>query len=171
MGSSRMPERDLLALNIARAEVGVREATGLNDGKRVEEYLAAVGLPKGHPYCAAFVSWAFKKAGYDQPRTAWSPVLFPNERVVGYSSGDPSSLRFARHDGQGLVFGIYFPALKRIAHCGFVSQVKGDWIGTIEANTSLPGNREGDGVYTRTRHFRTIRCYADWTRKGGVKNR
>ncbi len=164
--SFEMTER---VLNIARAEVGVREATGLNDGKRVEEYLALVGLPKGHPYCAAFISWVFKKAGYDQPRTAWSPALFPKERVVGNSSRDLSSLRFPRDEGKGLVFGIYFPGLKRIAHCGFVSQIKGDWIHTIEANTSLPGSREGDGVYARTRHFRTIRCYADWIGKGGVK--
>lgn len=156
VSSGRMPERNLLVLNIARAEVGVREATGHNDGKRIEEYLAAVGLPKGHPYCAAFISWVFKKAGYDRPRTAWSPALFPAKLLVKTAA-------------PGNVFGIYFPALKRIAHCGFVSQIKGDWIHTIEANTSLPGSREGDGVYARTRHFRTIRCYADWIGKGGVK--
>ncbi|WP_235012527.1 hypothetical protein [Pedobacter africanus] len=53
-GSYRMPERHLLS--IARAEIGVREATGRNDGTRIEHYLAAVGLDKGHAYCAAFIS-------------------------------------------------------------------------------------------------------------------
>jgi hypothetical protein len=62
---------------IAMAELWVREKTGKNDGKRVEEYLASVKLKKGDPYCAAFVSWVFKEAGYDLPRTGWSPALFP----------------------------------------------------------------------------------------------
>lgn len=167
MCSDRLPERNLLAqplqsaaegqrlIGIARRELGVKEATGHNDGKEVEAYLQAVGMVKGQPYCAAFVSWVFKKAGYRKPRSAWSPALFPAKLQV-------------RSPAPGHVFGIYFPELKRIAHCGLVSQVKGDWIGTIEANTNLPGSREGDGVYARTRHFRTIRCYANWTGKGGL---
>lgn len=154
MGSSGLPERDLLA--IAGAEIGVREATGNNDGKRVEDYLATVGLPKGHPYCAAFISWVFKEAGYDQPRTGWSPALFPASRSV-------------KTPVPGNVFGIYFPSFKRIAHCGFVASVKGNWIGTIEANTNLSGSRDGEGVHRRMRHARTIYRYADWTRKGGLK--
>ena len=167
MGSSRLPERDLLApslsrtagrdlLVIASAEIGTLEATGNNDGKRVEEYLAAVGLPKGHPYCAAFISWVFKEAGYNQPRTGWSPALFPVSRSV-------------KTPVPGNVFGIYFPAFKRIAHCGFVSSVKDNWIGTIEANTNVSGSRDGEGVHRRMRHARTIYRYADWTRKGVLK--
>ncbi len=115
---------------IAEAELWVREATGGNDGKRVEEYLNAVGLKKGDPYCAAFVSWVFKQAGYDAPRTGWSPALFPTSRLV--KAAEP-----------GNVFGIYFPALKRIGHCGLIAGVQGDWIQTIEGNTDGSGGREG----------------------------
>src|ERR1044072_9000961 len=32
-----------------------REATGRNDGPRVEHYLSRVGLGKGYPWCAAFM--------------------------------------------------------------------------------------------------------------------
>jgi hypothetical protein len=140
-------------IELARAELGVREATGNNDGKRVEEYLTCVGLKKGQPYCAAFVSFIFKQAGYagrDAPRTGWSPALFPNDRLIK-----------ARVPGN--VFGIYFPALKRIGHCGFIERLKGDWLGTIEANTNVAGSRDGDGVYRRMRHRRTVHCMADWT--------
>lgn len=67
---------------IYSAEIGVREATGKNDGQRVEEYLAATQLGKGYAWCASFVSWVFAEAGFPQPRTPWSPALFPKERVI-----------------------------------------------------------------------------------------
>lgn len=138
---------------IAQAELWVREKTGNNDGTRVEEYLAAVGLKKSQPYCAAFVSWVFKQAGYDKPRTGWSPALFPTDKLVKAAA-------------PGNVFGIYFPALKRIGHCGLVERVDGDWINSIEANTNGSGGREGDGVYRRIRNRKTIRYFSDW--KGGT---
>src|SRR5690606_18906079 len=67
---------------IYSAEIGVREATGKNDGQRVEEYLAATQLGKGYAWCASFISWVFAEAGFSQPRTPWSPALFPKERIV-----------------------------------------------------------------------------------------
>ncbi len=146
-------ERNKL-LGIARAEIGVREKTGCNDGKRIEAYLNAVGLRKGSPYCAAFVCWVFKQTGYAEPRTGWSPALFPDRVLVKSVVAEQVS---------GLVFGLYFPSLKRIAHCGFAERLKGDWLNTIEGNTNLPGSREGDGVYRRMRHIRTIYRFADWT--------
>jgi hypothetical protein len=140
---------------IARAEVGVREV-GQNGGERVGDYLAYTGIKVPGPYCAAFVSWCFGQAGYEEPRTAWSPALFPKLRVVNL---DPSH---ARDDKRGLVFGIYFPELKRIAHCGIVEVVRGEWIQTIEGNTSPDGSREGIGVFRRLRHKRTISKYSNW---------
>jgi len=137
---------------IAQAELWVREETGNNDGARVEEYQTAVDLKKGDPYCAAFVSWVFKQAGYASPRTGWSPSLFPVAKLVKAAA-------------PGNVFGIYFPSLKRIAHCGFVVSAKGDWISTIEANTNISGSREGDGVHKRLRHRRSIYRYSDWRLK------
>jgi cell wall-associated NlpC family hydrolase len=139
---------------IALAELWVREETGKNDGTRVEEYLAVAGLKKGDPYCAAFVSWIFKEAGYDLPRTGWSPALFSTSRLV--KAAEP-----------GNVFGIYFPAMKRIAHCGLVVGSRGDWITTVEGNTDASGGREGGGVYQRLRHKKSIRLFSDWRIKGG----
>ncbi|TKC03482.1 C40 family peptidase [Pedobacter cryotolerans] len=129
--------------------MGVREATGKNDGTAVEAYLGYTGHKKGEPWCASFVSWVYGKAGYVQPRTAWSPALFPLARQ-------------AIHPLPADVFGIYFPKLKRIAHCGLVEKQQGNWITTIEGNTNIAGNREGDGVYRRLRHRRHIKSYANW---------
>jgi hypothetical protein len=143
----------LAVLPIALGEVGIRELSGNNDGMRVESYLAAVGLKKGQPWCAAFVSWVYHQAGYLQPRTGWSPALFPPNRMQKVPK-------------PGLLFGIYFPELKRIGHCGFVQHMKSDWLDTIEGNTNVAGSREGDGVYRKRRHVRTIKAYADWRGKG-----
>jgi hypothetical protein len=139
-------------LSIALAEVGVRESTGNNDGAKVEAYLSVVKLKKGQPWCAAFISWIFARAAYPAPRTGWSPALF--NRRVNTSEALP-----------GNVFGIWFGSLGRIAHVGMVEKLQGDWLLTIEGNTNIAGNREGDGVYRKWRHVKTVRGYADWLKQ------
>lgn len=134
---------------IAKAEIGVKELSNKNDGKQVEAYLASAKLKKGQPWCAAFISWVFAKAGYVEPRTGWSPALFNNTVNT-------------REILPGNVFGIWFPNLKRIAHVGMVEQQQGDWVLSIEGNTNIAGSREGDGVYRKRRHSKTIYAFADW---------
>ena len=148
----RTPGKEPLIIAIAQKQLGIREASGNNDGPQVEAYLATVGLKKGEPWCAAFLSWVFKQAGYAQPRTGWSPALFPADRQV-------------KLPAQGLLFGIYFPTLKRIAHCGVIERVNGSWISGIEGNSNVNGSRDGDGVYRKLRHVKTIYRYADWITK------
>ncbi len=141
---------------IAKSQIGVREATGNNDGLDVEKYLHYTGNKKGDPWCASFVSWIFGKAGYHQPKSAWSPALFPKARQL-------------QNPATAMVFGIYFPKLKRIAHCGIISKVNDKWIYTIEGNTNIVGSREGDGVYQRIRHERGIAFYANWLNEKGAQ--
>lgn len=136
-------------LTIAQSQLGVREATGNNDGVQVEKYLAYVGFKKGNPWCAGFVSWCFGQAGYGAPRTAWSPALFPPKRLVF----EPSP---------AMVFGIYFESLKRIGHCGLVESTRDGIVYTIEGNSNSEGGREGNGVFRRLRHKRTIKAFANW---------
>jgi len=141
-------------IQIARSQLGVREKNGVNDGERVESYLKYAGAHKGDPWCAAFVSWVFSQTGYLQPKTAWSPALFPIAKRTNLIQ--PATL-----------FGIYFPKLKRIAHCGFVERKDGNWLITIEGNTNIAGSREGDGVYRKRRSIKTIKYFANWTTKNG----
>ncbi|TKC59232.1 peptidoglycan-binding protein [Pedobacter hiemivivus] len=147
--SSTVEQESDMLIAIAQSQVGVKEAKGNNDGVEVEAYLAVADLKKGEPWCAAFLSWVFKQAGHHQPRTGWSPALFPEDRKVKTPS-------------PGLVFGIYFLTLKRIAHCVIVERVKGSWVTGIEGNTNLNGSRDGDGVYRKLRHVKTIYRYANW---------
>lgn len=137
---------------IAQSQIGVMEATGNNDGAKVEAYLATTGLKKGEPWCAAFISWVFKQAGYEQPATAWSPALFPAPRQV-------------KSPAPGMLFGIYFKSLQRISHCGIIERINGNFIIGIEGNTNLNGSRDGNGVHRRLRHTKTIYRYADWINK------
>ncbi|RYF26688.1 MAG: peptidoglycan-binding protein [Flavobacteriales bacterium] len=139
---------------VAQSQLGVREVTGNNDGVAVEGYLTYTGNKKGAPWCASFVSWVYGQAGFSQPKTAWSPGLFPLAR---------QTLKVQPAD----VFGIYFAELGRIAHCGLVEKKLGNWIYTIEGNTNVAGSREGDGVYRKLRHLRTIKVYADWLNEPG----
>jgi hypothetical protein len=60
-----VPSNQLLseALKIAISQIGVMEdPPGSNKGKKVEEYLASVGLGGGQFWCAAFIYWCFQKA-------------------------------------------------------------------------------------------------------------
>jgi len=134
----------------AQSEVGVQENME-NSGPGVDQYNAYVGFKKV-AWCASFVSWCHGQAGYPQPRTAWSPALFPADRL-------------AKNPMAGMVIGIYFVQLKRIAHCGIVTHVKNDLVYSIEGNTNVNGSREGDGVYRRVRHVRSIYRFADWLKK------
>lgn len=141
-------------VSIAQQELGVHETTE-NSGGGVDQYNFYVGLKKV-PWCAAFVSWCFGQAGFAHPRSAWSPALFPSDRLTKV----PLS---------GMVLGIYFPQLKRIAHCGIVTQVKNDLVFSIEGNTNVKGSREGTGVYRRIRHLRSIYRFSEWTTRNSLK--
>ncbi|WP_084286812.1 C40 family peptidase [Pedobacter nyackensis] len=135
-------------VDIARKEIGVRESAH-NSGKRISEYLNYVGFKQAAPWCAGFVSWCHKEIGLAEPRSAWSPALFPLSRM-------------ARDGLPGMVIGIYFPSLGRIGHVGLIERVQGSLIFSIEGNTNVAGSREGDAVMRKIRHKRAIAKYADW---------
>lgn len=67
--------------DIYTSQIGIREK-GSNSGPAVEQYLLYVNLPKGNPWCAAFVCWVFGQANIDNPRTGWSPDLFTGIKVI-----------------------------------------------------------------------------------------
>jgi hypothetical protein len=66
---------------IYTSQIGIREK-GSNSGPAVEQYLRYVNLPKGNPWCAAFVCWVFGQAGIENPRSGWSPELFKGSKVI-----------------------------------------------------------------------------------------
>ena len=113
---------------IYSAYVGVRELTHHNDGPEVERFLAHVGLKKGAPWCAAFVSYCLHKAGYtDAPRSGWSPAYFPKEKRIWENTRTvvTSKLVTSNLFRSGDLFGIWYANLGRIAHVGFIDAPSG----------------------------------------------
>jgi hypothetical protein len=151
-------ERRILLQSLYNQEVGVREQRNRNDGHRVETYLKYTGHSKGAPWCAAFVSWCLGKAGIKNPRTAWSPALLPQERIIWKNGWQKEKIQPQAGD----VFGIWYASKKRIAHCGFIDKWDESIIITVEGNTNEAGSREGDGVYRKRRLKRTLYAVADW---------
>jgi hypothetical protein len=132
-------------------QLGVREATGKNDGKSVEVYLNYVKLSKGNPWCAAFVCWTLGVNGIENPRSGYSPVLFPKAKVIYQLNIDKNG-----SPQKADVFGIWFANKNRIAHVGFVDVWGPQYVITVEGNTNEAGSREGDGVYRKRRLTRQI---------------
>jgi hypothetical protein len=137
---------------IYTAELGVREATGRNDGERIEIYLRYVGLGKGYEWCSAFVSYCHGQAGCPRPRNPWSPALFPQARVIWQQGKVP-----VRQPQAGDVFGVWNNSLGRIAHVGFVDQWTTRYLLTTEGNSN-------DAVERRRRPHQSIDKVADWLR-------
>lgn len=135
-------------------QVGIKEATGNNDGPEIEAYLKTTGLPKGYPWCAAFISWVFEQEGMSEPRTPWTPSLFPESVVIW-----PNKEQIPQTSD---VFGIYYPHLRRVAHAGFIESWGAHFTVTVEGNTNDSGSSEGDGVYRKRRRTKTIYIVADW---------
>jgi hypothetical protein len=137
--------------------VGVREATGHNDGRSVEMYLKSVKVSKGNPWCAAFVHWCLDSAGIKNKITAWSPSAHNSANLVWMAR------RLNKEPEPGDVFTLWFPKLKRIAHTGFVHRkVNSSIYQSVEGNTNEAGSREGDGVYKKYRSFNATYSITRW---------
>lgn len=128
-----------------RGEKDVRELTGKNDGKRIEEYLKAANLPPKQPYCAAGVTWVFKQHNIKTVVSGWSPSWFPDSITIYHKN------QFTRLEPNvGDVLGIYVQRKKRIGHVGFIDEKWENgtaYINTFEFNTSGKGSDEGEGNY------------------------
>ncbi len=143
--------------SIYRSQVGVREATGRNDGRAVEMYLRSVNQRAGAPWCAAFVRWSFDSARIRTTIAAWSPTAH-NARNLIYAQR-----RFTKDPRAGDVFTIWYSRLGRIGHTGFYDGRLNDRLyQTVEGNTNEAGSREGDGVYRKYRSFNSTYSITRW---------
>ena len=122
----------------------VKEATGANDGPWVEAILRLVGLGKGLPWCAAFVTMGLDiayRGANPLPRTASCDVLLAHARAHGMLVAEPAA---------GDVF-LLMKTPTDAVHAGFVTDANATAAKTIEGNTNEGGSRDGWGVFARTR--------------------
>lgn len=153
-------ERALLAAAHECDVLHVHEEGGPNHGERVEDYLRTVGLGPGNPWCAAFVTWCLRKAGYQQgPQQGAGAVRnwakWAEDRGKLLSGG-----AFAK---RGDLF-LWLNA-NQTGHIGFVCETTKKaglwWVRTLEGNSNENGSREGDRVVRKwrlaTAKFRFVR--------------
>lgn len=135
-------------LLVASREVGVHESGGNNLGARVEQYLAAVGLPGGNPWCAAFVAFCMREAGIQGwPMTGdtWALRSWAQQHGCYTSTPDEEDV-FLLLDGNGDPM-----------HTGLVTAVRGAVVDTVEGNTGMVSDTDGDGVARKSRSVTACR--------------
>jgi len=141
------------------SQVGIREATGHNDGLMVETYLASVNFGKGYAWCAAFVSWVYIQNGVVNPKSAWVPTWF-TRNVIWKRDGLKNLTPLP-----GDIFGLYYPDKKIVGHIGFIHRFGDKITITVEGNTNNVGSSEGDGVYMKRRPTRAIYIIARYIKE------
>ena len=145
-----------LIIRILLGQLYVRELTGHNDGKEVEEYLKSVGLGKGYSYCMAFIYWGFMTACANLQKR--NPLIRTGGVLAQWNSLG-TKYRIFKDPKPGDIFIMDFG--KGAGHTGMVTKVFGDRIHTIEGNTSadpaiVSADREGNGVFERSRKISSI---------------
>jgi hypothetical protein len=139
----------------AESQVGEREE-GNNGGVAVRKYQNATWLePGAWPWCAAFVCWSFKEAlkksvqVINRPRTAGAWDFENWATKEGAELIKPASDTLVKR-GDIVVY--------TFSHIGIaVSDELDGKVDTVEGNTNTGGDREGDGVYRKTRKKSQIR--------------
>jgi len=144
----------LLYLDTAFSYIGVKEATGKNDGYEVEKFLKSVGRKKGDSWCAAFVSYCLTTTNHPFPVRSGLARAF----VIKQSILATHVLQGIKQVSRGDLI-IWQKGSSISGHIGFVAIVDDKKYITIEGNTSSGqkgAQADGDGVYIRER---TIQPY------------
>ena len=145
-------------LNVARSLIGISEQGGANAGQMVETFLKFVGLKKGEPWCAAFVSWV----GHAALNDPWPVVKTGGCAYLGEWATQHNILVDTPQPGDIALY--YFPTLKRFAHTGLVELSFGAGkIAAIEGNTNTDGSRDGWEVARKTRTVGIQDRFIRWT--------
>jgi peptidoglycan hydrolase-like protein with peptidoglycan-binding domain len=129
-------ESRLAALRSARSQIGIREASGNNDGVPASRFSNGRNVP----WCANFVSWNFRQAGNPLPG---------NQVAIGSCDTMANELKRA-----GMWIGkqtpqpgdvIFFGTPGDYTHVGIVDRVEGGRVYTVEGNS---GNRVAERSYS-----------------------
>jgi CHAP domain len=145
------------ALKIAQTQLGVSEMpVGSNDGPEVRKYLQSVGLGAGFAWCMAFVYWCVENAA--KKNDLKNPLIKTGSVLKQYNETNCHKLpKTSRVIKPGDVFIMEFK--KGQGHTGFVENIKGNVVNTIEGNTNDDGSREGYEVARRQRPLSSFKGF------------
>lgn len=143
-----------LFLFTAKTQLDVEETPrNTNNGQKVKQYLKAVGLGAGYPWCMAFVYWCMEQA------TAQLEIENPLVKTAGVlKQWNETTLRKLTNRDSGIKPGDIFimKFSNGTGHTGVVEKIVGGLVYTIEGNTNDEGSREGYEVARRTRSITEI---------------
>lgn len=146
--------------------VGIKEATGHNDGKEIKKILRNVGLPEGNAWCAAVQVQAHDDVNIPNPHSAYCPDWFKSNVV--FEKTQMTIDKFQAKRGQ--VFGLWIEYKHRVGHMGMLTGESKFSYNTDEGNTNGDGSDEGDGCYRKIRNKRSIYVIADYAMSKEEKN-
>ena len=145
------------ALNMAITQIGQQESPrGSNWGHPVQDYLAAVGIHFPASWCMAFVYWCYDKAGVKVSfgDTLKNPLLQTGGVLKQWNDIERIMPVVKRKFSDPLPGDIFIMDLGHgLGHCGFVEDIEGDILHTIEGNTNDTGSREGFEVCRKKRQI------------------
>lgn len=136
-------------INEALKCVGMREKGGNNKGSDVERFQRAVdGKASGEPWCMCFVQFIIKEV---EAKFKTASKIKRSEHCLTTWRDSPTSMRLTE-PAVGCVV-IWQHGSSEKGHTGFIMDVNGDKLTTIEGNTADTNsiNRDGDGVYKGNR--------------------
>jgi len=168
--SRRDVAKAALAIALGYAAAGIRESGGNNRGDQVEAFQRLLGGHPGDAWCADFVCSCLIKAharvrGLPEDRVFLQGyVRDTSGMMVGLSGscvGLWGSAKFrgiqkpkSFHPSPGDLVLFDFGGTGEPHHVGFVKSAAGEWIYTVEGNTSsgqAGSQADGDGVFERMR--------------------
>lgn len=158
------------ALETALSYDGTTEATGNNDGPKVEAFLNYVGLQKGNPYCMSFVVFCYHAGSLKVNKKDVLPkygrvslvyetakknpikykIITPTQLKLGIEKLQPGDISIhTRGGGTDYNFN---------GHTGITILQNSMLFDAEEGNTSPPKGKakdegEGGGVFRKTRHI------------------
>lgn len=135
--------------------IEVREELGANHGKYVDDFLKSCGLGSGYAWCAAAINWVCEALSIPNPDKS-------DAAVIGWRNWAKANGRLRTDPSRGYLCG-YLHA-NGTGHIGIVRSIDGNLIRSIEGNTSSGekgSQRDGDGLYRRTRSANTWEFFID----------
>lgn len=159
-------------VDLALAEVGIREEGGNNRGPRIREYQAATWLkPAPWPWCAAFICWLIGQ-WIKLPAVREALSLRNDKQVENWRPRTAGAFDFERWARSQKLTVLPRTAKARagdivifsFSHIGIVIKDQGTspTIETVEGNTNGAGTRDstsGDGVWRKRRPVSSVRSF------------
>jgi hypothetical protein len=154
--------RKVLAKAGKAADDKVREdPMNSNRGPQVNEYLARTDVKPGNAWCCAFTYWCFDEAAKEAHKP--NPMFKTAGCLKHWNNAESRGAKRIRAQDAindpgrvkpGMVFIMDYGG--GLGHTGFVEQVHGGYLHTIEGNTDASQTREGGGVYRLRRKITSV---------------